>query len=1069
MKNLRNRAIAFIMALFIAFMGILPLNAVSVSAATSNPQNLGELFDAQFYASKYPEVVSIVGNDEKALFNHFVQYGLNEGKTCSPYLNVSQYRENYPDVAQAHDHHWDDIVKHYFNYGIKEGRQSFVSQEDVAIQNTIQAGTTGTTQTNNSVILDLIDNVISDASNSAMGYVQDSVSGIIASANGCAIIPISTIQQNGRIKNFDELAKRCGNDLILIRDSYNRIKFVGGRFSNVKVKDETSALQAIDTMATLYNFDTNRNYLMLSSTGTDSLGNPFYRFVSAERKDDAVNSNYTVTLSVDSYGNVLGASNSNSSSLDAVVEITDAPKTWGNGMSEFYADPANGYTKLYDDAKLLYDDETKRYYWAYYYESAGLVYEVLVGERDGKDLVEYTRYYDAETFKNDPSQSFTGDYNFKNITIIEKPFVDFYGNTVKLPAAYDTERGWYIVDPKRSMLCVESSKDDKVIDITACAKHYFSDEYFDAVNKYIDGNNEINKLLENEKVIISAFTTLQMSYDENKALGMLSKPKTIYVNYKYDDDEDNASQCTYGGIIEFNINNNRGNADFAGIAHEFGHAVVANQGQTIPYQAATGAINESYADIIGSLLKMIKKKQEQYSGNVDFDRWLLGEFIGNKTEHVIRNLSDPSLNKNGPAPFAVNDDDFIQDTGVYVDGEEGNDLGGVHQNSSILSHICYRMYNEVFADRDSRGFGVPNVEKYKNLLKVWYDSVIYLNHDSTYGDVKGYVLQSMKNHGYSMDLVKKTEQIFNDANVDGYKPFDKTQSYDRGDLAAAAKVGTDVGGEELSNLIEGKLAADDAELDYEIAYGERVLAELEGKTGDELEQYENNLEIARNTLSLSEKNVDELQNAFEDSQERIKKMVDDKMAIVSDQEKVLKKVAAEKETNPNLEGAYRALRRGLKKNINDVDKIIDAVEDVAVEFKELDEISDVFSDVWEINFDDFDDSDIADYFDEQSGYLSFDYGDYPEDLDAWDYYDYWDDFWDDYWEEDDYWYGNDQDWDEYYNYYDEDYSDEDYFSDWYDDWYYDDDWYYGDDDYDGDDDSDYDYIDAYDDDDDAVG
>lgn len=1051
MKNMKTRLIALIMAVLVVFSSTVPVNAAVNAPNEKLPQSLEELFDAQFYAYKYPEVVSVVGNDEKALFNHFVEHGINEGRTCSSLLNVAQYRANYPDVANALDHHWDDIVKHYFTNGINEGRKSFVSSEDVAIKNALQAGTAIDSQNNNSIILKSIDSAILDAQGSTTGYVQDSDTGIIASAEGYALVPFEMVEKEGRIQDIDELVRRCGNDLILIRDSKDRIKFVGGRFSSVAVKDETSALAAIDTMADLYKFDTNRNYLQLSATGTDSVGNPYYRFVSVEVADGSINSEYTVTLSADKDGNVLGASSSIETSLEKKSVIKNARADWDDDVREYLEDPNNGFKKLNKEPQLMYDDESKKSYWAYYYEAGGRVLEVLIDAEKGND-VWYTRCYDADTFHNNPSESFNGDYQFKNLTTLtKKSFIDFYGNEVELPVAYEKGKGWYIIDTDRKIICVQSSKDETVYDMQACPKHYFSDKYFDDVNKYLDGIIEDTSELDGEKALISAITTIQMSYDENRALGMLAKQKAIYINFKYDDTSDNASQTTYNGAIEFNVNNNAGNADFAGMAHEFGHAVVSNQGQMIKYQAATGAINESYADIIGSLLKMIKKQENQYAGHVDFDRWLIGEFLGNDTEHVVRDMSNPYLNReNGPSPITINDDYFIKDTGDY-----SYDHGGVHHNNSILSHICYRMYNEVFAEKNEEGKGIPDPENYRNLLKIWYDSVIYLNNDSTYADVKGYVLQAMKNHGYSSESILRTEEIFNDAKVDDYKPFDpkakQETEYDEGDLAAAARINSKAGGfNELSNLIEGEIASDKVELDYEIAYDEYKLAKLKGLTESELKEYENQLEIAYNSLVLSENNVKELRSSFSDSQDRLKKMVDDKMAIIENQEKEFKKLADEKKTNPTLEPSYRALRRSLKSNINGVSEIIDSVEEAAGEFKGLDGISDVFSDVWGIQADDLDDGESG-YPDDLPDNLYIGYDDYPEDLDAWDYYDYWDDFWDAYWEDDyDDWYGNYQDWDEDYNYYDENYSDEDYFSEWY---YYDDeDWDYGDyGDYDDDD------------------
>ena len=40
----------------------------------------GTLFDAEYYANTYPDVKAVFGNDEKALYNHYVQYGKAEGR-----------------------------------------------------------------------------------------------------------------------------------------------------------------------------------------------------------------------------------------------------------------------------------------------------------------------------------------------------------------------------------------------------------------------------------------------------------------------------------------------------------------------------------------------------------------------------------------------------------------------------------------------------------------------------------------------------------------------------------------------------------------------------------------------------------------------------------------------------------------------------------------------------------------------------------------------------------------------------------------------------------------------------
>ena len=40
----------------------------------------GTVFDAEYYASTYADVKAAFGNDEKALYNHYLQYGKAEGR-----------------------------------------------------------------------------------------------------------------------------------------------------------------------------------------------------------------------------------------------------------------------------------------------------------------------------------------------------------------------------------------------------------------------------------------------------------------------------------------------------------------------------------------------------------------------------------------------------------------------------------------------------------------------------------------------------------------------------------------------------------------------------------------------------------------------------------------------------------------------------------------------------------------------------------------------------------------------------------------------------------------------------
>ena len=81
------------------------------------------LFDPEYYAKQNPDVVSALGNNKEALWNHYVSHGLAEGRPINKNFNVLAYSAAYPDLQKAFG---DDILAyyvHYMNYGKNENRQ----------------------------------------------------------------------------------------------------------------------------------------------------------------------------------------------------------------------------------------------------------------------------------------------------------------------------------------------------------------------------------------------------------------------------------------------------------------------------------------------------------------------------------------------------------------------------------------------------------------------------------------------------------------------------------------------------------------------------------------------------------------------------------------------------------------------------------------------------------------------------------------------------------------------------------------------------------------------------------
>ena len=61
----------------------------------------GNLFDAAYYGSCYPDVVSAVGTSESALYNHYLMYGKAEGRKpyASPNIDVEESNTADPDIV----------------------------------------------------------------------------------------------------------------------------------------------------------------------------------------------------------------------------------------------------------------------------------------------------------------------------------------------------------------------------------------------------------------------------------------------------------------------------------------------------------------------------------------------------------------------------------------------------------------------------------------------------------------------------------------------------------------------------------------------------------------------------------------------------------------------------------------------------------------------------------------------------------------------------------------------------------------------------------------------------------
>ncbi|MCD8157302.1 MAG: vancomycin resistance protein, partial [Clostridiales bacterium] len=72
--------------------------------------------------SKYSDIKNAYGLDDEAILQHFVKYGMKEGRQAISTFNVYSYAYKYADLRSAYKNDLSSYYTHYMKYGKKEGR-----------------------------------------------------------------------------------------------------------------------------------------------------------------------------------------------------------------------------------------------------------------------------------------------------------------------------------------------------------------------------------------------------------------------------------------------------------------------------------------------------------------------------------------------------------------------------------------------------------------------------------------------------------------------------------------------------------------------------------------------------------------------------------------------------------------------------------------------------------------------------------------------------------------------------------------------------------------------------------
>lgn len=167
--------------------------------------------------------------------------------------------------------------------------------------------------------------------------------------------------------------------------------------------------------------------------------------------------------------------------------------------------------------------------------------------------------------------------------------------------------------------------------------------------------------------------------------------------------------------------------DVAG--HEYSHLIIGRNGLGgLNYEAESGAINESIADMLGTAI-------EFYSGASP--NWTIGEGI--PTANILtpnpspymRNMSDPNNVNPGPQPDTYLGVNWVN----TADTSDSNDYGGVHTNSGVGNYWFYLLSqggsgtNDIGNAYNVSGITIEKAEKiiYRALMNYMTPNTTYLD------------------------------------------------------------------------------------------------------------------------------------------------------------------------------------------------------------------------------------------------------------------------------------------------------------------------------------------------------
>ena len=113
---------------FVMLVTAVPFN--TEAAYVSVPESIkNTVFDAWYYHAQHGDLAKAFGLVPKSLFNHYVNYGITEGRKASPIFDVKDYISLNGDLKQAFGNNYAKGIKHFAEFGLNSDRNRITTDD----------------------------------------------------------------------------------------------------------------------------------------------------------------------------------------------------------------------------------------------------------------------------------------------------------------------------------------------------------------------------------------------------------------------------------------------------------------------------------------------------------------------------------------------------------------------------------------------------------------------------------------------------------------------------------------------------------------------------------------------------------------------------------------------------------------------------------------------------------------------------------------------------------------------------------------------------------------------------